>query len=167
MFERPIDMVACFAATPVVTNPLAIPMHVWSVGVSLEILEFTLVAAPLVATALLSNALVSGALLRRPLLSGPLLIRHALLNRRCLLDGRLPLNRRSLLRGCLPLFRSTLLRSLTSVLAGTPRGNISAADPALVPLVATLPSAPLSAIMLAVLRKPGDRKAERERGQKY
>ena len=102
MLPRTIHVIASIVTTHIVTNPLAVIMHVRGLWMSLEIAEIALVASPLFSS---------------PLFSAPLF--------------RLALFGGALLHGSLPLLRSPLLgSSLPGRWRRTVGWDISAANPA-------------------------------------
>jgi hypothetical protein len=139
-----IHVIASIVTTPIVTNPLAVIMHVWNLWMSLEIAEIALIASPLISPPLPAITLVRLTLVRSTLFW------------RALLDGSLPLFGSPLLWGCLHRSRST-------------RRNISTTHATLVPVVtpaisAIIPS-PLPTVPL--LCKARNCNTERKQGQKY
>jgi hypothetical protein len=109
MFPRTIDVVACIIATLVVSDPLAVAVHVGHIRMSLLIAKITLASG-----ALFGGALLFGSL---PLFRSPLL-----------LDGSLALLGGPLLRSSLPgRWRRTVL------------WDISAANATLIPAIAPAP----------------------------
>jgi hypothetical protein len=145
MFPRTIHVIATIVTTGIVTNPLAVTMHVRGLWMALEIAEVALVA-----------------LIPLPLIAGPLSAR-ALIRLTLVLST---LFWRALLNGGLPLFGSALLRGRLNWSRST-RRDISATDTTLVsaPAIPAIIPAPLPAVPL--LRKARNCGTQREQGKKY
>jgi hypothetical protein len=134
MFPRTINVVTCIIATLVVSDPLAVTMHVRDLWVSLEIAEIALIASPLIRLALFGGTLLD---LSLPLFRSPLL-----------------------LNGGLPLLGCPLLRGLPGRRSRTTRWNISATNVTLVPMIA--PAVLLLLATIPLLRNARNCKAHRE-----
>jgi hypothetical protein len=146
MFEGTIHVIASIVTTPIVTNPLAVGMHVRNLWMPLEIAEIALIASPLLSIALIAAPLLSIALIRLTLVRSTLFWR-------ALLDRSLPLFGSPLLRRCLNRSRST-------------RRNVSTANAALTPLIPPVTPAIIRAALPTVplLREAVKRHAERQHG---